>query len=131
MAKTGKAILSTDQNSRQEPNRQKHRTAKEGRDDDSTKTDQGHLLGKKTKRVDSTHRLQNSLTKTLECTHRTTKQQITTKKNKKKEQTNKQTAEKNTVFIRYLPFPVSILAICVAIEARLHTIIVSSISRRR
>jgi hypothetical protein len=130
MAETGKAILSTDQNSRQKPNQQKHWTAKEGRDDDSTKTDQGHLQGKKTKHVDSTHRLQNSLRKKLECTHRTTKQQITTKK-QKKEQTNKQTAETDTIFIRYLPFPVSILAICVAIEARLHTIIVSSISRRR
>jgi hypothetical protein len=90
MAETGKAILSTDQNSRQKPNQQKHWTAKERRDGDSTKTDQGHLQGKKTKHVDSTHRLQNSLTKKLECKHRTTKQQITTKKNKKK---NKQTSK--------------------------------------
>jgi 3'-phosphoadenosine 5'-phosphosulfate (PAPS) 3'-phosphatase len=100
MAETGKAILSTDQNSRQKPNQQKHWTAKEGRDEASTKTDQGHLQGKKTKHVDSTHRLQSSLTKKLECTHRTTKQQITTKKKKNKKK-NKQTSkqQKRTLYL--------------------------------
>jgi hypothetical protein len=98
MAETGKAILSTDQNSQQKPNQQKHWTAKEGRDDDSTKTDQGHLQGKKTKHVDSTHGLQNSLTKKLECTHRTTKQQITTKKKQKKEQTTSK-QQKRTLYL--------------------------------
>jgi hypothetical protein len=89
MAETGKAILSTDHNSQQKPNQQKHWTAKEGRDDDSTKTDQGHLQGKKTKHVDSTHGLQNSLTKNSSA-HIAQQNNKSQPKKKTKKRTNKQ-----------------------------------------